>query len=144
MRYWLILWVERIIDIDIMITIEMKPITNEVEIPDYGKFSISPFGAGSEAEIRVAFRKMEEAYEDSKQYAELVERERSGEKIDHNSEDYKKAIESFAKVSQCAEEAEAIATEKLRTVIKGKNVQKLFQDFTYRQLMDLYRKATAE
>lgn len=124
-----------------MITIEMKPITNEVEIPGYGKFEISPLGAGAEAEIIVAYRELKQAKEDTKKYDELVEKEEKGE-LDKNSKEYKDAIEAFRKVTELADHIRELSLEKLRAVIKGKNVDKLFNDFTYEQLNEIHEKAT--
>lgn len=127
-----------------MIKIEMKPIKNEVEIPGYGVFFISPFGAGAEAEMNMAYRKMVELREDTKQYTKLAEDEKAGKKIDKTSAEYKKAIEAFNAVSKSAEELHDLTIEKLRSVITGDNVDKLFNDFTYTQLMDIYKQATRE
>lgn len=124
-----------------MIKIELKPISNEIEIPDYGVFTVSPLGAGAEADIRIAFREMNELHEATKQYEELVEKDKKGE-ADKDSEEYKQAMEAFQKAGKSAENVRELMLAKLRAVIKGKNVEKLFQDFTYEQIQEIYDRAT--
>lgn len=120
--------------------IEIAPKKTKVEIPDYGTFEISPFGAGAEAEIRIAMRELNDLMED-KSFEEIVKREEKGEEIDKDSEEYKKALEHFKKANEKIEEVKDLTLSKLRNVIKGENKEKLFQDFTQEQLMELYNKA---
>lgn len=123
------------------IKIEMKPIVCEVEIPNYGKFSVCPMGAGAEAEIRIISRELDEKTESTKKYDELVEREKAGEKLDRNAEDYKACMKAYAEVGEVIDRLRDTYYEKLREVIKGKNVDKLFNDFTYDQIAKMYKEA---
>ena len=127
--------------IDIMITIEMKPIINEVEIPGYGKFEVSPLGAGAEAEIMVAFRELKEARDKAKEYDYLIDKEKKNE-LDKESQEYKDALGAYKNVTELADRVRSLTLEKLRAVIKGDNVEKLFQDFTYEQLNEIHDRAT--
>lgn len=122
------------------IKIEMKPTKYQVEIPGYGIFEISPLGAGAEAELRVIARKFSEMAEKIKKYDGLVEKEKKGEKIDHDSKEWKEAINDYILTGELADELKDINYAKLRAVFKGDNVDKLFQDFTYKQLLELYKK----
>lgn len=124
-----------------MITIEMKPIINEIEIPGYGKFEVSPLGAGAEAEIMVAFRELKEARDKAKEFDYLIEKEQKNE-LDKESQEYKDALEAYKNVTELADRVRSLTLEKLRAVIKGDNVEKLFQDFTYEQLNEIHDRAT--
>lgn len=126
------------------IKIEMKPITCEIEIPKYGKFFVSPMGAGSEAEIRVVSRELDEKTEATKKYDDLVEREKNGEKMDHKSAEYVACLDAYAEVGKVVDRLRDLYYEKLREVIKGDNVDKLFNDFTYDQIAKIYKEATKD
>lgn len=129
-----------------MIKIEMKPTQYQIEIPDYGVFDVSPLGAGAEAEIRCLFRELDEAMENTKkpEFKALADREKAGEEIDKESQDYKDFIEAYKKGSEVIEKLRETVMEKMRNVIKGKNVDKLFNDFTYEQILEIHKKATRE
>lgn len=120
--------------------IEIAPKKTKVEIPDYGTFEISPFGAGAEAEIRIAMRELNELMED-KSFEGIIKREEQGEDVDKDSEEYKNALEHFKKANKKIEEVKDLTVSKLKNVIKGENKDKLFQDFTQEQLMEIYNKA---
>ena len=120
----------------------MKPIKYELEIPGYGKFEVSPLGAGAEADIRILSRKLDEATEQTKAFDDLVEKEKNGEKLDHNSEEYKKCMEAYRVAGEAVDALRDTLYEKLRNVFKGENVDKLFNDFTYDQLAEIHRKVT--
>lgn len=126
------------------IKVEIAPINIEIEIPKYGKFTVTPLGAGAEAEIRMAFRKIDEAVKEVEKYKWLVDKEKAGEKIDQKSDEYKEAIAAFGKTGEISDEATDLALNKLKAVIRGKNSDKLFNDFTYAQLWKIYRKAIGE
>lgn len=121
--------------------IEMKPQKIKVEIPGYGSFDVTPLGAGAEAEIRILYRELNEALEESKQFQGLVDREKNGEKLDHESEEYKNALEAFNKAGALADKVKDLTYIKMRSVFTGASVDKLFNDFTYQQIQDIYRKA---
>lgn len=122
------------------IKIEIKPIVYDVEIPGYGIFHVSPMGAGAEAELRILARKFNDAAERIKKYDGLVERENKGEKIDHNSKEWKEAAAEYIKAGELADELKDTNYAKLRSVFKGEKVDQLFQDFTYKQLSEIYKK----
>lgn len=126
------------------IKLDIKPINIKIEIPGYGEFTVTPLGAGAEAEVRIAFREMDEALKKAKEYQSLVDREQAGEKLDTESEEYKLAIEALSIVGDLSDKARDIVMDKMREVIKGKNVDKLFNDFTYKQIQEIYRKAIEE
>lgn len=121
--------------------IEMKPIKIEVEIADYGKFYVSPLGAGAEAEIRIITRELLDKIENDKQYDVLVNKEKNGEKLDTTSEEYIKALEDLAQTAKLGDRVKDITIEKMKNVFKGDKVDKLFEDFTYDQIMEIYNKA---
>ena len=124
--------------------IEMSPKKIKFEIPDYGEFEVSPLGAGAEAEIRIIGRKISELKSETKKYDELVEKEKNGEELDKESEEYKKAVESYKAVAEAFDELRDVVYDKMRAVFKGKNVEKLFNDFTYDQILEIHNKATKE
>lgn len=124
--------------------IEMSPKKVKVEIPDYGEFEVSPLGAGAEAEIRVIGRKIAELQEVTKQYDDLVEREKNGEELDKESDEYKKAVDSYKAVAEAFDELRDLVYDKMKAVFKGKNIGKLFEDFTYDQILEIHSKATKE
>lgn len=124
------------------IKIEMKPIVYDVEIPGYGIFQISPMGAGAEAELHVLSRELDEAMENTRQYDALVEREKNGEELDHNTDEYKACMKSYQEAGKIVDKLRETYNEKLHKVIKGKGVAKLFEDFTYDQIAEIYKKAT--
>lgn len=121
--------------------IEMTPKKYPVEIPGYGEFEITQFGAGAEAEIRIAMRELNESMESNKKFQDIIDREKNGEKIDQDSKEYKEAIEAFNNTSKLIEKVQDLTLEKMRYVIKGKNADKLFNDFTYDEISELYSKA---
>ena len=121
--------------------IELTLKKTQVEVPDYGTFEVSPFGAGAEAEIRIAMRELDDAMKTNENFSDLIKREENGEEIDRESAEYKEALEHFKNTSKKVEEVKDLTLTKLRGVIKGKNVDKLFNDFTYEQLMELYGRA---
>ena len=123
------------------IKIELKPIVYEVEIPGYGVFQVSPMGAGAEAELRILSRELDEAMEKTKQYDSLVEREKNGEKLDHDSDEYKACMESYKEDGKIVDKLRDTYNEKLHKTIKGKGVSRLFEDFTYDQIAEIYKKA---
>lgn len=127
-----------------MIKLDIKPIKNKIEIPGYGVFEVSPLGAGAEAEIRIAFRKIDQVYEEAKKYQGIVDREKNGEKLDRESDEYKEAIKAFNEVSKVSGETRDIVLSKMKMVINGDNLEKLFADFTYSQIQEIYRKAIGE
>ena len=124
--------------------IEIAPKNVKIEIPDYGEFFVIPLGAGAEAEMRIVSRKIGELTEDTKQYADIVEREKNGEEFDKNSEEYKKALESYRKLALAYDELRDTTLEKMRGCFKGKNIEKLFNDFTYEQILEIHGKAMSE
>ena len=77
-------------------------------------------------------------------YDDLVEREKNGEKLDTQSEEYKKAVQAYKNVSKAFDELRDTVYEKMRAVFKGKNIEKLFNDFTYDQILEIHSKATKE
>ena len=121
--------------------IEIAPKTIKVEIPNYGEFQVIPLGAGAEAEMRIIGRKISELSQETKQYEELVKREENGEEIDQNSDEYKKALELYKKLAETYDELKDITIEKMRACFRGKNVEKLFTDFTYDQILEIHGKA---
>lgn len=123
------------------IKIELKPIVYDVEIPGYGVFQVTPMGAGAEAELRILSRELDETMEKTKQYDALVEREKNGEELDHNSEEYKACMKAYQEAGKIIDKLRDIYNEKLHKAIKGKGVSKLFEDFTYDQIAELYKKA---
>lgn len=128
--------------------IEMTPKKTKVEIPDYGEFEVSPLGAGAEAELRIMYRELRELHEQAEQYQqkpeyqEIAEKEKNGEEVDKDSDTYKKAMDLFKSVTELAQKIEDLRLEKLLQVIKGKNVEKLFNDFSVNQINEIYMKAT--
>ena len=124
-----------------MIKIEMKPTQYQIEIPDYGVFDVSPLGAGAEAEIRCLFRELDEAMENTKkpEFKALADREKAGEEIVKKIDK-----QAYKKGSEVIEKLRETVMEKMRNVIKGKNVDKLFNDFTYEQILEIHKKATRE
>lgn len=126
------------------IKIEMKPITCEIEIPGYGKFQVKPMGAGAEAEIRVISRELEEKDEIVKQFDELVEKEKNGEKLDRNSEEYQACLKAYSEIGKVVDTLRDKTYEKMREVFSGEKVEQLFNDFTYEQIAKIYREATKD
>lgn len=126
--------------------IDITPKTTEIEIPNYGKYQITPLGAGAEAEIRVSVREFNEAYEDAKQYQDLVDKERSGEKMDRTSDEYQEGLEAFNKVALLADKSREITLEKMRRCFKGdpEAIENLFNDFTYQQIQEIYNQAIGD
>ena len=124
--------------------IEMSPKKVKVEIPNYGEFEVSPLGAGAEAEIRVIGRKISELQAETKKYDDLVDRETKGEELDKESPEYKEAIGAYKAVAEAFDELRDTVYEKMRAVFKGKNIEKLFNDFTYDQILEIHTKATKD
>lgn len=124
------------------IKIEIKPTTYKATIGDYGTFEIAPLGAGAEAEMRIALRDVDEATKETEKYSELVEREKNGEKLDKDSEEYKACVEAFNIAADKLEYANQLSLDKLKRVFKGEKVDELFNDLTLGQLFDIHRKAT--
>ena len=124
--------------------IELAPKKIEVEIPDYGTFNVMPLGAGAEAEMRIISRKINNLNEETKQYEGMVEREKNGEEFDKNSEEYKNALGAYRKLAEAYNELRDVTLEKMRGCFKGKNVDKLFSDFTYEQILEIHGKAMSE
>lgn len=122
--------------------IEISPIKYQIEIDGYGSFDVSPLGAGAEADIRIAYREMGEAVDATKKFEGIVEREKNGEKMDKDSEEYKACMEAFSEASKVVDKVRETVLSKMRAVFKGKNVEKLFQDFTFDQILDIHNKAT--
>lgn len=125
-----------------MIKIEMKPTQYEVEVPGYGKFKISPLGAGAEAEIRMRFRELDDLMQESNKFKYIADKENAGEEVDKESEEYKAAIESLKKCAAGVDRLRDTIIEKLRCVIKGDNVDKLFDELSYEQILELQKRAT--
>lgn len=125
-----------------MIKIEMKPTQYQIEIPGYGVFDVSPLGAGAEAEIRCRFRELDELMEKTKQYQNIVDKEKAGEEVDKDSEEYKECIGALQNASKGVDNLRDTIIEKMQSVIKGKNVDKLFNDFTYEQILEIHKTAT--
>lgn len=127
-----------------MIKIEMQPTKYQIEIPGYGKFDVSPLGAGAEAEIRCAFRELDDYMSKTKEYQDLIDKEKAGEEIDKESQEYKDCLNAFQEASNSVERLRDTIIKKMRNVFKGENVDKLFDDFTYDQIIEIHKKATKE
>ena len=124
------------------IKIEIKPTTYKATIGSYGSFDIAPLGAGAEAEMRIALRDVDEATKKTEKYSDLIEREKNGEKLDKESEEYKACLEALNAAAEKLEYANQISLEKLKGVFKGEKVDELFNDLTLGQLFDIHRRAT--
>lgn len=124
-----------------VVNIEIKPIKYKVSVGGYGSFEISPLGAGAEAEIRIATREAQEANEELDKFSDLVKREKGGEKLDIESEEYKACIEALDNANKSTNRAKDITLEKLRRVFSGDKVEDLFNDLTTGQLWDIYYQA---
>ena len=96
------------------IKIEIKPTTYKATIGDYGTFEISPLGAGAEAELRIALRECEEATKATEEFNGLIEREKNGEKLDKDSEEYKACMEALKVAGEKLEYAEQLSFDKLK------------------------------
>ena len=121
--------------------IELAPKKIEVEIPDYGTFNVMPLGAGAEAEIRVENRKIAELTKSVDPYKELVEKEENGEEVDTKSEEYTKAVEAYKALGNAYDDLKDLTLSKIRACFSGKGVEKLFDDFSYEQIMQIYGEA---
>lgn len=121
--------------------IELAPKKIEVEIPDYGTFNVMPLGAGAEAEIRVANRKIAELTKSVEPYKALVEKEENGEEVDTKSEEYTKAVEAYKSLGNAYDDLKDLTLSKIRSCFSGKGVEKLFDDFSYEQIMQIYGEA---
>lgn len=124
------------------IKIEIKPTTYKATIGDYGTFEISPLGAGAEAELRIALRECEEATKATEEFNGLIEREKNGETLDKDSEEYKACMEALKVAGEKLEYAEQLSFDKLKRVFKGDRVDDLFNDLTMGQLYDIHKQAT--
>lgn len=124
-----------------VVNIELKPIKYKVSVGGYGSFEISPLGAGAEAEIRIATREAQEANEELDKFSDLVNREKNGEKLDVNSDEYKKCIEALENANKTTNRAKDVTLEKLKRVFSGDKVEDLFNDLTAGQLWDIYYQA---
>ena len=121
--------------------IELAPRNIEVELPNYGTFNVIPLGAGAEAEIKVVHRKIAELNEEVKKYNGIVEKEKNGEDVDKESEEYKNALKAYNDLLDAFSELKDITLEKMRGCFKGKNAEKIFNDFSYEQIMQIYSEA---
>lgn len=124
-----------------VVNIELKPIKYKVSVGGYGSFEISPLGAGAEAEIRIVTREAQEANEELDKFSDLVNREKNGEKLDVNSDEYKNCIEALENANKTTNRAKDVTLEKLRRVFSGDKVKDLFNDLTAGQLWDIYYQA---
>lgn len=124
--------------------IELKPIKYQLEVPGYGSFEVSPLGAGAEAEVRMASRKLDEATEKLKDFDGFIEKEKNGEDIDKEAEDYKACMRAYQEAGDAVDVLRDTLYEKLRAVFKGEKVEQLFNDFTYDQIASLHRQVTKE
>lgn len=113
--------------------IDITPKKIKINLKDYGEFEVTPLGAGAEATLRVANRKMLELLEDAKKYEDgLAEAD----------EDTKKAAaEAFQAANKALDEYRDLFVEKMKRVFKGKKVDALFEDFSEAQIQDIYHKA---
>ena len=124
--------------------IEMSPRKYKIEIPDYGEFEVSPIGAGTEAQMRIISREIQELTDETKKYAGIVEKEKDGEKVDQDSEEYKNALKTYKDLALKYDELRDLVYDRMRKVFKGKNVDKLFDDFTYDQILEIHGKAVKD
>lgn len=124
--------------------IDIAPKTIKIEIPNYGDFEVLPLGAGAEAELRIASRKINELTKETKKYEELVKKEEANEDVDRESEEYSNALKAYRDLTEAYQDLKDITLEKMRACFKGKNIEKLFTDFTYEQILEIHGKAMAE
>ena len=124
--------------------IEMSPRKYKIEIPDYGEFEVSPIGAGTEAQMRIISREIQELTDETKKYAGIVEKEKDGEKVDQDSEEYKNALKTYKDLALKYDELRDLVYDRMRKVFKGKNVDKLFDDFTHDQILEIHGKAVKD
>lgn len=125
-----------------MIKIELKPVTYQIEIPEYGVFDVSPLGAGAEAEIRMCFREVDELVAETKKFTDLTDKEKAGEEVDKESQEYKDCMKALQDASKGIDKLRDTIIDKMRGVFKGKGVEKLFNDFSYEQILEIHSKAT--
>ena len=132
------------IKIAIAMKIEMTPRKYKIEIPEYGEFEVSPIGAGTEAEMRVISREIKELTAETEKYKDIVEKESNGEKLDQDSNEYQTALKLYKDLALKYDELRDLVYDRMRNLFKGKNVDKLFNDFTYDQILEIHGKATKE
>lgn len=124
--------------------IELAVRKYEVEIDGYGKLFVSPLGAGAEAELRVAFRELDDALKETEAFQSLLDKIEAKEAIDENSEEYKNCVKAWANAEEVSNKVKDVCISKMRAVFSGENVEKFFQDFTYGDIKKVYDTAIKE
>lgn len=118
-----------------MISIDITPQKIKIKIADYGEFEVTPLGAGAEATIRVANRKMIRLLEEAKGCEEVLKSADEAKK--------KEAIDKLNEANDALDDYRDIFVEKMKKVFKGDNVDALFDDFSEAQITEIYHKALA-
>lgn len=133
-----------------MITIEAKPLTYDVEIPNYGIFTLRRLGAGKEAEIGYRLRIAEEKQKEvSKRYDDVIKREVAllEEKNDKELKELRESKEYLEAKAAQSEASAALRDSVLyqREVVAGlwssqdeEALERLKNDFSSEQLNELY------
>lgn len=138
------------------ITLAAKPNNIEVEIPGYGKFTIKRLGAAKEAKIGTLVQKAEQSTKEiSKKYKDLMEKEMEL-KSSGNVEELEalRSSQEYLEAQEKENESNLILREAVSLINRycceawsssDKNALKnLFNDFSAKQLQQLYAQAIAE
>lgn len=125
------------------ITIDIAPKTTQVEVKGYGKFAVRPLGAGEELEINRIHRELIAFNAEIDTLRPLVDAEKEGTA---SKEEIEEGLGKVAKISEKIQELSDQHLAIIRRTFSGKasEIDKLFNELSGAQLMDIYRRANEE